>query len=58
MWAWDRNFYQEDFARYVDAVAADEVTRRATATAGRRDAIPASVTRRLRRHSAGGNSDL
>jgi hypothetical protein len=33
VWEWDRDFYQEDFARYVDAVVADEVASRATATA-------------------------
>lgn len=30
VWAWDRDYYQEDFARYVDAVVADELARRAT----------------------------
>jgi hypothetical protein len=29
VWAWDRDYYQEDFARYVDAVVADELARRA-----------------------------
>jgi len=33
VWEWDRDFYQEDFARYVDAVVADEMASRATATA-------------------------
>jgi hypothetical protein len=32
VWAWDRAYYQDDFAHYVDAVVADEVARRATAT--------------------------
>jgi hypothetical protein len=32
VWAWDRDYYQQDFARYVDAVVSDEVTRRETAT--------------------------
>ena len=33
VWTWDRDFYQEDFAHYVDAVVAEEVARRAAATA-------------------------
>ncbi|MCD6033049.1 MAG: hypothetical protein K0S78_5231 [Thermomicrobiales bacterium] len=32
VWAWDRDYYQDDFARYVDAVVAEEVARRAAAT--------------------------
>jgi hypothetical protein len=32
VWAWDRDFYQEDFARYVDEMVADELARRAAAT--------------------------
>jgi hypothetical protein len=32
VWAWDRDFYQEGFALYVDAVVADEIARRAAAT--------------------------
>jgi hypothetical protein len=32
VWAWDRDYYQADFAQYVDGVLADEVARRAAAT--------------------------
>ena len=32
VWAWDRDYYQDDFARYVDEVVAEEVARRAAAT--------------------------
>ena len=32
VWAWDRDYYQDDFARYVDGVVADEVARLAAAT--------------------------
>ncbi len=31
VWTWDRDYYQQDFARYVDAVVADEVAWRAAA---------------------------
>ena len=41
VWAWDRDYYQEDFARYVDGVVADELTRRATeSTAAGRTPTP------------------
>ena len=33
VWAQERDYYQEDFARYVDGLVAAEVARRATATA-------------------------
>lgn len=29
VWAWDRDYYQDDFAGYVDEVVAEEVARRA-----------------------------
>jgi hypothetical protein len=32
VWTWDRDFYQEDFARYVDEVVAEEIARRVAAT--------------------------
>lgn len=45
VWAWDRDFYQEDFGRYVDAEVADEVTCRpiATLVAGRTASPPRSL---------------
>ena len=33
VWATEGNYYHEDFARYVDAIVADELARRAAATA-------------------------
>jgi hypothetical protein len=32
VWAEERDYYQQDFARYVDAMVADELAHRATAT--------------------------
>ena len=45
VWLADRDYYQEDFARYVDAMVADEVASRAVATAaaGGTPALPRTL---------------
>jgi hypothetical protein len=32
VWVWDRDFYEDDFAGYVDGVVVDELVRRAAAS--------------------------
>ena len=59
VWAWDRDYYQDDFAGYVDEVVAEEVARRAAARdSGGRNSLLTEDARRLRRHAAGGHSGL
>src|SRR5215216_5316771 len=58
VWEWDRDFYQEDFARYVDAVVADEVWRAALGPLPPRAGLPDADALRLRRPHVSGYSRL
>ena len=46
VWGWDRDYYQDDFARYVDGVVAEEGARRAGAanSAGGTPVLPRTLS--------------